>query len=69
MKVEQILGKKLSAIKIHAIKIQTRWVWIIAIASNFPGNFSCATRKFLTKLHSVKAPLAKIQNVAYTAVS
>ena len=57
MKVEQTHGKKLRAIKIHAIKIQTQWVWIVALACNFSGNFSCATRKFLTKLHSLKAPL------------
>ena len=57
MKVEQTLGKKLRAIKIHAIKIQTRRVEIIALACNFPGNFYCATRKFLTKLLSLKAPL------------
>ena len=62
MKVEQTLGKKLRAIKIHAIKIQTRWVWIIALACNFPGNFSCATRKFLTKLHSLKAPLDSLDS-------
>ena len=49
--------KKLHVMKIHAIKIQTRRVEIIALACNFPGNFSCATRKFLTKLHSLKAPL------------
>ena len=52
MKVEQTLGKKL-----RAIKIQSRRVEIIVLACNFPGNFSCATRKFLTKLHSLKAPL------------
>ena len=60
MKVEQTLGKKLRAIKIHAIKIQSRRVEIIALACNFPGNFSCATRKFLTKLHSLKAPLGYV---------
>ena len=42
--------------KLRAIKIQSRRVEIIALACNFPGNFSCATMKFLTKLHSLKAP-------------
>ena len=39
------------------IKIQHPQVGIIALACNFPCNFSRATRKLLTKLHSLKAPL------------
>ena len=55
MKVEQTLGNK--SCSLRAIKIQHPRVGINALACNFPGNFSCATWKFFTKLHSLKAPL------------
>ena len=71
MKVEDSLGWaiKLRAIKIHAINIQPRRVRKIALACNFLSNFSRATRKLLTKLHSLKAPLDYTIKIAATWVA
>ena len=50
MEVEQTLQESLRN------KIQQPRVGIIALAFNFPGNFSCAPWKLLANLHSLKSP-------------